>query len=128
MTKIKDILLEFLGWVLLIAFLLLMVFAFIKSRNDYKDYLLEYENSQDEITYKVYEYKELTNHKGFTIYEIVIDGETYYTNTVEYKIGGGDGFYFVMTKRKKSNYFESLFFGIDNGSGNIYNYKLLVVY
>ena len=127
MKSIKDLMIEITGWVLLIAFLLLMVFAFIKSSNDYKDYLLEYENAQDEITYKVYEYKQLTNHKGFTIYEIVIDGETYYTNTVEYKIGGGDGFYLVMTKKGKSTYAKYLFSGL-GGFRDIYNYKLLVVY
>ena len=104
-----------------------MVFAFIKSRNDYKEYLLEYENAQDEIIYQVWEYKQLTNHKGFTIYEVVIDGEAYYTNTVEYKIGGGDGFYFVMTKKQKQNYVQYLFYGLQE-SRNIYNYTLLVVY
>lgn len=119
----KDLMFEITGWIFLIAFLLLTVFAFIKTHKEYETYLLEYENAQDEITYKVYEYKQLTNHKGFTIYEIVIDGETYYTNTVEYKIGGGDGFYLVMTKKEKSTYWNYLFW-----ARNVYKYKLLVVY
>lgn len=130
MKKWQEILLSILGWILLALFITLCVFAGIKSNRDYKAYLVEYENAEDEITYRVYEYEQLTNHKGFTIYKTIIDGETYYTQTVEYKIGGGDGFYLVLTKKEKSSYMQYFFYGIATGSKtrDVYSYKLLVVY
>lgn len=126
----KQKILEIIGWLVLVMFVALFVFSIKVSKNNYEDYLAEYENAQDEIVYKVYEYKQSTTPKGKVYYTIVVDDVEYHTSVVEYKIGGGDGFYLVMTKKEKSSYMQYFFYGIATirNTRDVYSYKLVVVY